>query len=171
MENFETCTVAMLGGPCSQHVTGNTSRQNQPQSAIISYKHFYVHVYHYYQISWIPVRYRLNDVWITLIRFIDYIAIYLCLQAEYGFRNIFWKLRCTAYIGIFDHKTQQKESCTQISRNVLYVSFVIVILRTGMHISNSHTTISRCIVKHFRLNSDDILWFNSMSKRFTKSVY
>ena len=24
----------MLGGPCSQHVTGNTSRQNQPQSAI-----------------------------------------------------------------------------------------------------------------------------------------
>ena len=24
-----------LGGPCSQHVTGNTSRQNQPQSAII----------------------------------------------------------------------------------------------------------------------------------------
>ena len=35
MENFEKCTVAMLGGPCSQHVTGNTSRQNQPQSAII----------------------------------------------------------------------------------------------------------------------------------------
>ena len=34
MENFEKCTVAMLGGPCSQHVTGNTSRQNQPQSAI-----------------------------------------------------------------------------------------------------------------------------------------
>ena len=33
MENFEKCTVAMLGGPCSQHVTGNTSRQNQPQSA------------------------------------------------------------------------------------------------------------------------------------------
>ena len=26
----------MLGGPCSQHVTGNTSRQNQPQSAIIN---------------------------------------------------------------------------------------------------------------------------------------
>ena len=22
MENFEKCTVAMLGGPCSQHVTG-----------------------------------------------------------------------------------------------------------------------------------------------------
>ena len=37
MENFEKCTVAMLGGPCSQHVTGNTSRLNQPQSAIISY--------------------------------------------------------------------------------------------------------------------------------------
>ena len=35
MENFEKCTVAMLGGPCSQHVTGNTSRLNQPQSAII----------------------------------------------------------------------------------------------------------------------------------------
>ena len=29
MENFEKCTVAMLGGPCSQHVTGHTSRQNQ----------------------------------------------------------------------------------------------------------------------------------------------
>ena len=25
----------MLGGPCSQHVTGNTSWQNQPQSAVI----------------------------------------------------------------------------------------------------------------------------------------
>ena len=35
MENFEKCTVAMIGGLCSQHVTGNTSRQNQPQSAII----------------------------------------------------------------------------------------------------------------------------------------
>ena len=35
MENFEKCIVPMLGGPCSQHVTGNTSRQNQPQSAII----------------------------------------------------------------------------------------------------------------------------------------
>ena len=34
MENFEKCTVAMLGGPCSQHVTGNTSLQNQPQSAM-----------------------------------------------------------------------------------------------------------------------------------------
>ena len=33
--NFEKCTIAMLGGPCSQHVTGNTSRLNQPQSAII----------------------------------------------------------------------------------------------------------------------------------------
>ena len=38
MENFEKCTVAMLGGPCSQHVTGNTSRQNQPQSAIMGPK-------------------------------------------------------------------------------------------------------------------------------------
>ena len=37
MENFEKCTVAMLGVPCSQHVTGNTSRLNQPQSAIKSY--------------------------------------------------------------------------------------------------------------------------------------
>ena len=37
MENFEKCTVAMLGGPCLQHVTGNTSRQNQPQSAIMLY--------------------------------------------------------------------------------------------------------------------------------------
>ena len=36
MKNFEKCTVAMLEGLCSQHVTGNTSRQNQPQSAIIS---------------------------------------------------------------------------------------------------------------------------------------
>ena len=36
MENFEKCTVAMLGGPCSQHVTGNTSRLNQPQRAIIT---------------------------------------------------------------------------------------------------------------------------------------
>ena len=35
MENFEKCTVAKLGGPCSQHFMGNTSRQNQPQSAII----------------------------------------------------------------------------------------------------------------------------------------
>ena len=34
MENFEKCTVAMLGGPCSQHVTGNTSWLNQPQSAV-----------------------------------------------------------------------------------------------------------------------------------------
>ena len=35
MENFEKSIVAMLGRPCSQHVTGNTSRQNQLQSAII----------------------------------------------------------------------------------------------------------------------------------------
>ena len=35
MENFEKCTVAMLGGPCMQHVTGNKSRLNQPQSAIM----------------------------------------------------------------------------------------------------------------------------------------
>ena len=34
MENFEKCTVAMLGGPCMQHITGNASRLNQPQSAI-----------------------------------------------------------------------------------------------------------------------------------------
>ena len=35
MGNFEKCTVAMLGGPCSQHVTGNTSWLSQPQSAIM----------------------------------------------------------------------------------------------------------------------------------------
>ena len=35
MENFEKCTVAMLGGPCMQHVTGNTSWLNQPQNAIM----------------------------------------------------------------------------------------------------------------------------------------
>ena len=35
MKNFEKCTVAMLGGSCLQHVTGNTSRENQPQSAIM----------------------------------------------------------------------------------------------------------------------------------------
>ena len=34
MENFEKCTVAMVGGPCSQHVMGNMSQLNQPQSAI-----------------------------------------------------------------------------------------------------------------------------------------
>ena len=35
LENFEKCTVAMLGGPCSQHVMGNTSRLYQPESAIM----------------------------------------------------------------------------------------------------------------------------------------
>ena len=45
MENFEKCTVAMLGGPCSQHVTGNTSRQNQPQSAINIYIYIYIYIY------------------------------------------------------------------------------------------------------------------------------
>ena len=44
MENFEKCTVAMLGGPCSQHVTGNTSWQNQPQSAIMNYKLWVRHI-------------------------------------------------------------------------------------------------------------------------------
>ena len=34
---FEKCTVAMLRGPCSQHITGNMARLNQPQSAIKSY--------------------------------------------------------------------------------------------------------------------------------------
>ena len=42
MENFEKCTVPMLGAPCLQHVTGNTSRLNQPQSAIIQYT---IHTY------------------------------------------------------------------------------------------------------------------------------
>ena len=37
MENFEKCTVAMLGGPCMQHVTGNSSQLNQPQSAIMEF--------------------------------------------------------------------------------------------------------------------------------------
>ena len=31
----EKYTAAMLGGRCSQHVTGNTSRLNQRQSAIM----------------------------------------------------------------------------------------------------------------------------------------
>ena len=35
MENFEKCAVPMLGGPCLQHITGNTSRLNQPQRATI----------------------------------------------------------------------------------------------------------------------------------------
>ena len=35
MENIVKCTVAMLGGPCLQHVMGNASRLDQPQSAII----------------------------------------------------------------------------------------------------------------------------------------
>ena len=35
MKNFEKCSIAMLGGSCSQHVTGNTSRENQPKSAIM----------------------------------------------------------------------------------------------------------------------------------------
>ena len=43
MEKFEKCTVAMLGGPCSQHVTGNTSRLNQPQSAIMSHTNTMTH--------------------------------------------------------------------------------------------------------------------------------
>ena len=38
MENFEKCSVAILWGPCSQHVTGNTSPLNQPQSAIIHHQ-------------------------------------------------------------------------------------------------------------------------------------
>ena len=45
MEKFEKCTVAMLGGPCSQHVMGNTSRLNQPQSAIISHNAVDIFVY------------------------------------------------------------------------------------------------------------------------------
>ena len=36
MKNFERCTVAMLGGSYSQHVTDNRSRLNQPQSVIIA---------------------------------------------------------------------------------------------------------------------------------------
>ena len=52
MENFEKCTVAMLGGPCSQHVTGNTSRLNHPQSATMRdnilywHRHIYVFMIH-----------------------------------------------------------------------------------------------------------------------------
>ena len=41
MKKNEKCTVAMLGGPCSQHVTVNTSQLNQPQSAIM-YNKIYV---------------------------------------------------------------------------------------------------------------------------------
>ena len=37
MKNFKNCTVALLGGPCAMHVTSNTSRLNQPQSAINIY--------------------------------------------------------------------------------------------------------------------------------------
>ena len=37
----------MLGGPCSQHVTGNTLRQNQPQSAIIEYT-----IHRYMKLNW-----------------------------------------------------------------------------------------------------------------------
>ena len=49
MANFEKCTVAMLGGPCSQYVTGSTSRLNQPQRAIPidkSFLHCRKHILH-----------------------------------------------------------------------------------------------------------------------------
>ena len=45
MENFENCTVAMLGGPCSQHGTGNTSRLDQLQSTIVINKPFLKYIY------------------------------------------------------------------------------------------------------------------------------
>ena len=38
MENVDQCTIAMLEGPSSQHVTGNTSWLKQPQSATSSYQ-------------------------------------------------------------------------------------------------------------------------------------
>ena len=37
----------MLGGPCSQHVTGNTSRQNQPQRAIIRNTNVFIISYNF----------------------------------------------------------------------------------------------------------------------------
>ena len=74
MENFEKCTVAMLGGPCSQHVTGNTSRQNQPQSAIIYHntqqglKSKWLHAYMYYSqffnICWYATNSIIRLTWI-----------------------------------------------------------------------------------------------------------
>ena len=42
MENLEKWTVAMLGGSCSQHVTGNTSQLNQPQCAMIIFLIFII---------------------------------------------------------------------------------------------------------------------------------
>ena len=63
MENFEKCTVAMLGGPCMQHVTGNTSRLNHPQSAIICDSIFQTELKHssHYQM------WKKNEFAITLI--------------------------------------------------------------------------------------------------------
>ena len=59
MENFEKCTVAMLGGQCSQHVTGNTSRLNQPQSAII-----WVYITHHVLQSFFPGIWPRLNLWL-----------------------------------------------------------------------------------------------------------
>ena len=60
MGNFEKCTVAMLEGPCSQHVMGNMSQLNQPQSAIIPRLGV-----KYYFGSWCNQRYILLLIYIS----------------------------------------------------------------------------------------------------------
>ena len=62
MENFEKCTVAMLGGPCSQHVTGNTSRLNQPQSAIMPHTAMQYVKYGYMKAKYISVTTSDSDI-------------------------------------------------------------------------------------------------------------
>ena len=54
MENFEKCTVAMLGGQFMQQVTGNTSQLNQPQSAIM-YTTSYIMYLHSYSVAYCVV--------------------------------------------------------------------------------------------------------------------
>ena len=60
LEIFEKCTVGMLGGPCSQHVTGNTSWLNQPQSAIIHALYMYVYCMIHGQIKH-PAPFEINQ--------------------------------------------------------------------------------------------------------------
>ena len=69
MENFEKCTVAMLGGPCSQHVTGNTSWLNQLQSAIMRDKllpeemsNNLTHIYIVSLWSWLQLSYTTTGI-------------------------------------------------------------------------------------------------------------
>ena len=35
MKFFEKCTAAMLGGPCSQHVTGSASQPNRARGSMV----------------------------------------------------------------------------------------------------------------------------------------